>query len=97
MYLSSSTADLPLDVLDAHFLTSLVIVVVPFALRKVDGGERRVGLNAGSLELTLGSHVSSVYVHLAVEHEQHTSALKSTNSRPRQSMVRIFCTFAGSW
>ena len=53
MYLSSRTTNFPLDILDAHFLARLVIVVVPFALRKVDGGERRVGLDAGSLELTL--------------------------------------------
>ena len=53
MYLSSSTADLPLDILDAHFLTGLVIVVVPFAFGEIDGGERGVGLDAGSLEITL--------------------------------------------
>ena len=95
MYLSSSTADLPLDVLDAHFLTSLVIVVVPLALREIDGGERRVGLDTGSLELTLRSQVS-MCIQFAVKMEQHTSALKSTNSRPRQSMVRMFCALAGS-
>ena len=96
MCLSSSTANLPLDVLDAHFFASLVIIVVPFALRKINGGERRVGLDTGSLELTLRLQVS-MYIHFAVEMEQYTSALKSTNSRPRQSMVRMFCTFAGSW
>lgn len=58
MYLSSSTADLPLDILDAHFLTSLVVVVVPFAFGKIDGSERRVGLDTGSLEITLDITVS---------------------------------------
>ena len=58
MYLSLSTADFPLDILDAHFLTSLVVVVVPFALREIDGGERRVGLDAGSLEITLKIQIS---------------------------------------
>jgi hypothetical protein len=31
IYPSSSTTDLPLDVFDAHFLASLVVVVVPLA------------------------------------------------------------------
>jgi len=53
MYMSSSTANFPLDILDAHFLTGLVIVVVPFAFGQIDGGERGVGLDAGSLEITL--------------------------------------------
>ena len=60
MYLSSSTADLPLDILDAHFLTSLVVVVVPFAFGKIDGSERRVGLDAGSLEITLKIQIRSL-------------------------------------
>ena len=66
MYLSSSTADLPLDILDAHFLTSLVVVVVPFAFGKIDGSERRVGLDAGSLEITLAITVSFSRKHLIV-------------------------------
>jgi hypothetical protein len=37
IYLSSSTADFPLDVFNAHFLASLVVVVVPLAFRKIDG------------------------------------------------------------
>ena len=59
MYLGSSTANLPLDILDAHFLTGFVVVVVPFTFREIDGGERRVGLDAGSLEITLNMDVSS--------------------------------------
>jgi hypothetical protein len=35
--LGSSTTNLPLDVFDAHFLASLVVVVVPLAFRKIDG------------------------------------------------------------
>ena len=66
MYLSSSTADLPLDILDAHFLTSLVVVVVPFAFGKIDGSERRVGLDAGSLEITLAITISFSRKHLIV-------------------------------
>ena len=66
MYLSSSTADLPLDILDAHFLTSLVVIVVPFAFGKIDGSERRVGLDAGSLEITLAITVSFSRKHLIV-------------------------------
>jgi hypothetical protein len=54
MCLSSSTTNFPLDVFDAHFLASLVIVVIPLALRKIDGGERRVRFETGGLELALG-------------------------------------------
>lgn len=96
MYLGSSTTDLPLDILDAHLLTSLVVIVVPFAFCKIDGGKRRVGLNAGSLEITLDIKVSSEHNCSTVRFGEPTSALKSTNSRPRQSMVRMFCAFAGS-
>jgi len=89
-YLSSNAANFPLDICDAHLLSSLVVVVVPFALGEVDGSERRVGLDTGSLELALGTYVSSRHRRLASRGRTHTSALKSTNSRPRQSMVRMF-------
>jgi hypothetical protein len=96
MYLSLSTADLPLDILDAHFLASLVVVVVPFALGKINSSKRCVRLDASGLEITLEDHISYRSRNLIARYREHTSALKSTNSRPRQSRVRMFCAFEGS-
>ena len=50
---NSSATDLPLDVLDANLLVSLVVVVIPLALRQIDGGERGVGLEALGFKLAL--------------------------------------------
>lgn len=96
---------LELDLLDADFLPSLFVVVEPVAFGEIDAVELGAGLYA------LGIPVALLLVNMvqydkglrkdvtrsrAHEDQWLTSGLNSTNSRPLQSIVMIFCNFGGS-
>jgi hypothetical protein len=49
----SRPANIPLQVLDAHLLTGLLIIVIPLLLHQIDGIEHSPGLDALGLPLAL--------------------------------------------
>lgn len=86
----SSPSNLPLDVLDAHFLARFLIVVKPLAFCQVNASEGSSRVYALGLPFTLCivSRGGDSAVIL-------TSALNSVNSRPLQSITRMLKALAG--
>lgn len=91
--LSSRSFDLPRHIRDADLTSRLLIIVEPVALGEIDFVKRGIRLHALGLPHTLlrSQHFEDMQLLGGIV----TSGLNSTNSRPLQSMVMMFCGLGG--
>lgn len=98
----SSSPYLPPDARNTHLFPGLLVVVKPLALGEINPCElcprlRAYGFPVALIRMSALRPVETFLPHKPDEHQSGlTSALNSTNSRPRQSMVITFIGFGGS-